>query len=138
MVMMRLIVLMTKNFSIPKKACKKNKTRTGLQLAGMVLLLVGIPVTASSDQLAQGKELVMQRSKGNCLACHAIADGELPGNIGPPLFAMKARFPDAEVLRKQIWDATVSNPDSRMPPFGRHGILSEEEIDLIVMYLYTL
>ena len=51
---------------------------------------------------------------------------------------MKLRFPDKAVLRAQVWDATERNPDSRMPPFGRHGILSEEEIDLIVDYIYSL
>ena len=87
---------------------------------------------------APGKALVMEKSKGNCLACHVIADGELAGNIGPPLIGMKARFPDPEDLRRQIWDATERNPDSRMPPFGRHGILDQQEIDLVVEYLYTL
>ena len=88
--------------------------------------------------MATGKDLTVQRSKGNCLACHVIDDGELPGTLGPPLFAMKARFPDAEDLFNQIWDASAKNPDSRMPPFGRHGILSREEINAIVEYLYTL
>lgn len=89
-------------------------------------------------QAMDGKALAMERSKGNCLACHAIADGELPGNIGPPLLAMKARFPDADVLRRQIWDARQSNPETRMPPFGEFGILDSHEIDLIVGFLYTL
>jgi sulfur-oxidizing protein SoxX len=88
--------------------------------------------------LARGKELVMARDRGNCLACHAIDDGKLPGNLGPPLFSMRLRFPDEELLRNQIWDATERNPDSRMPPFGKHGILDEEEIDHIVEYLYSL
>jgi len=87
---------------------------------------------------AAGKQLAMTRSKGNCLACHMIDDGELPGNLGPPLVAMQARFPDRSQLRAQIWDATARNPNTRMPPFGKHGILSEEEIDLIVEYVYTL
>ena len=105
------------------------------------LVLITSTVMATVTLAAQpldGKALVMERSKGNCLACHAIADGKLPGNLGPPLIAMKARFPDADVLREQIWDATSRNSDSRMPPFGRHGILSREEIELIVQYLYTL
>nr|NIQ97797.1 sulfur oxidation c-type cytochrome SoxX [Desulfuromonadales bacterium] len=51
---------------------------------------------------------------------------------------MQARFPDRAVLRAQIWDATARNPDSRMPPFGKYEILSEEEIELIVDYLYSL
>lgn len=107
----------------------------------LLLVLITSAVMATVTLAAQtvdGKALVMERSRGNCLACHAIADGKLPGNLGPPLVAMRARFPDANVLHAQIWDATSRNPDSRMPPFGRHGILSHEEIDLIVEYLYTL
>jgi len=107
-------------------------------LAGLLVVLSAVSGVVSAAQTLDGKALTMERSKGNCLACHAIADGELPGNIGPPLFAMKERFPEADTLRMQIWDATKRNPDSRMPPFGRYGILSRKEIDLIVQYLYTL
>ena len=63
---------------------------------------------------------------------------DLAGNIGPPLVAMKARFPDKAKLRAQIWDSTKSNQNSIMPPFGRHKILSEKEIDQIVEFIYTL
>jgi sulfur-oxidizing protein SoxX len=61
-----------------------------------------------------------------------------PGDIGPPLVAMKARFPDKAKLRAQVWDPQVANPGTRMPPYGKHKILSEKEIDAIVEYLYTL
>ena len=115
-----------------------NTIRTGFILTALSVLASGIAEADLSDQVPDGRALVMEKSKGNCLACHVIADGRQPGNIGPPLFAMKTRFPDAEILRQQIWDATSRNPDSRMPPFGRHGILSSEEIELIVQYLYTL
>jgi sulfur-oxidizing protein SoxX len=90
------------------------------------------------QRLVQGKQLTMAKSKGNCLACHAIEDGEFPGTIGPALVSMKLRFPDQAVLRAQIWNSTERNPDTHMPPFGLHGILTGEEIDLIVEYLYTL
>ena len=93
---------------------------------------------AAAERLAAGKQLAMARNKGNCLACHAIADGELPGNIGPPLIYMQQRFPDRAQLRAQIADPTVRNPNTVMPPFGRHRILSEDEIDLIVDYIHTL
>ncbi len=89
-------------------------------------------------RLEQGRELAFNRAKGNCLACHVIADGALPGNIGPPLIAMKQRFPERERLRAQIWDAGTRNPDSIMPPFGRHRILTDEEIGLLVDFLYSL
>jgi sulfur-oxidizing protein SoxX len=112
--------------------------RAGFILATLFILVSGVSEVVLSDQAPGGRALVMEKGKGNCLACHVIADGKQPGNIGPPLVGMKARFPDAENLRQQIWDATSRNPDSRMPPFGRHGILSSEEIELVVQYLYTL
>lgn len=93
---------------------------------------------ASDATIKMGKEAAFERTKGNCLACHMVDDGTSPGNIGPPLIAMKARFPDREKLRAQIWDATVANPASIMLPFGKHKVLSEAEIDAIVDYLYTL
>ena len=86
----------------------------------------------------QGKKLAFNRKKGNCLACHSIAGGSMAGNMGPPLVAMKARFPDKSKLRYQIWDATKANPNTVMPPFGRHKILSEKDIDLITEYVLTL
>ncbi len=103
--------------------------------SALVLLLSSI---AAADEVLEGRELAFNRDKGNCLACHAMAGGELPGNVAPPLLAMKQRYPDRAALAAQIADATVRNPASTMPPFGRHRILSEREIDLIVTYLYTL
>ena len=90
------------------------------------------------SRIEQGKALAFERRKGNCLACHVIEGGDLAGNYGPPLVEMKARYPDREQLKEQIWDAEVQNPATRMPPFGRHRILTEEEIDLVVDFLLTL
>jgi len=104
----------------------------------MFSLIFMAPLALSEDVLEQGKSLATERAKGNCLACHSMEDGQLPGNLGPPLLAMKARFPDRERLRLQIHDASSSNRHSRMPPFGRHQILTPEEIELIMDYLYTL
>lgn len=116
-------------------------TLAGVALvAGVALLL---PPTQSVAEEAQstvelGKALAFDRKKGNCLACHMMQDGNLAGNIGPILIAMKQRFPDKAVLRAQIWDSTVKNRGSVMPPFGRNRILTDEEIDLITDYVYTL
>jgi len=88
--------------------------------------------------IAEGKKIVEDRKKGNCLACHQIEGAELPGNIGPPLVGMKARFPDKAKLRSQIWDSTRNNPNSIMPPFGRNEILTEDEINKVVEYIYSL
>jgi sulfur-oxidizing protein SoxX len=99
------------------------------------------PITASAADAAaleKGKELAFDRKKGNCLACHQIEGGTLAGNIGPPLVAMKARFPDYEKMKAQIADPTVANPNTIMIPFGPHGVLTEEEIELVSQFVYTL
>ena len=111
---------------------------SGVALTAFFLLLTTTVGAAAAAGVAEGKRLATERSKGNCLACHMIEDGELPGNLGPPLLAMKVRFPNRETLTEQICDATIRNRDSRMPPFCRHGILTEDEVALIVDYLYTL
>lgn len=92
----------------------------------------------SKQRLAEGKQISFQRSKGNCLACHVIEDGDTPGDIGPPLIDLSVRFNDKQQLREQIWDATVFNPLTSMPPFGKNKILSEDEIDKVVDYLWSL
>ncbi len=118
-----------------------------LKTASSVLVLAGslalssvpsLSLAADTSATDQGKAISFDRKKGNCLACHQMADGKLPGNIGPPLVAMKARFPDKAKLRAQIWDATKINSNSIMPPFGRQQILSESDIDKIVEFVYTL
>ncbi len=107
-------------------------------ILGTVAVVPQVSVAAEPSVVEQGKELAFNRTKGNCLACHQIEGGDLPGNIGPPLFSMKQRFPDKTKLRAQIWDSNDKNPNSIMPPFGRHEILSEQEIDKIVEYVYSL
>lgn len=113
----------------------------------VLLFLAGAAVAASSaaelsGAAAEGKEIAFRNKGdsgvGNCLACHAIAGAESPGDMGPPLVQMKARFPDRELLRRRIHDATEFNPISAMPPFGKHRILTEAEIDALVEFLYTL
>jgi sulfur-oxidizing protein SoxX len=95
-------------------------------------------VAADASSLEKGKTLAFDRKKGNCLACHMIAGGNLPGNIGPPLVAMKARFPDRAVLRAQIYDARKKNANTIMIPFGPHAVMSDSEIDLVTDFIHTL
>ncbi len=91
-----------------------------------------------STQFKEGQELAFSRKKGNCLACHMIKGGASPGTIAPPLIVMKSRFPDKNKLRAQIWDASKRNPETSMPLFGRHEVLSEDEINKVVDYIYSL
>lgn len=110
-------------------------------LCTIISVLLSSPVMSAENEktnIAKGKDLAFDRTKGNCLACHTIEGGELAGTIGPPLLVMKLRFPERETMRAKIWDATVSNPQSVMPPFGKHRILSDDEIEHIVNFLYSL
>lgn len=91
----------------------------------------------NADAATQGGCVVVNRRKGNCMACHRIA-GLSSGDIAPPLAAMQQRFPDKVRLRAQIDDARRFNPDTVMPPFGTHNILSQDEIDKVVEFVLTL
>lgn len=104
----------------------------------LLALVFSCQAEPGQPELIEGKKLAFDRDKGNCLACHAIEDGESPGNIGPALANLTSRFKDKRQLRQQIWDATVFNPETSMPPFGRNKILTEAEIDRVVDYLWSL
>jgi sulfur-oxidizing protein SoxX len=102
---------------------------------GLLAMVNGAAQAQSS--VADGQKLAFSRSKGNCLTCHQIQGGDSPGNVGPPLAGMKARFPDRKQLAAIIFDETKRNPLTVMPPFGRNLILTEQEIDAIIDFLYT-
>ena len=126
-----------------RKTAKIISTATAIAALMGSLSLAPINSAFAADKKAmtpvqKGKKLAFHKKKGNCLACHAITGGTMAGNMGPPLVAMKARFPDKAKLRAQIWDATKANPNTAMPPFGRHKILSEKDIDLITEFIHTL
>lgn len=121
------------------KSSRRMVAMTGVLTILLTSSIFSGSVTAAGPGMVEaGKALAVNRKKGNCLACHGFDGGALPGNIGPPLLAMKARYPDKAKLRAQIWDATAVNPESAMVPFGRHKILTEGEIDKITEYIWTL
>jgi len=122
----------------PAKIFLSTAGATALVLGSLALSSVQVVNAADAKAIEEGKEIAFPRQKGNCLACHKIAGGDLPGNIGPELVNMKARYPDKAKLRAQIWDATTVNPNTIMPPFGKHKMLNEKEIDLVTEFIYTL
>ncbi len=107
-------------------------------LGGVFVAPAAVQAEAAEDVIKKGKAVAMDRRKGNCISCHMMDDGVSPGNLGPPLVAMKARFPDKEKLRSQIYDPETANANTRMPPFGKHAILTDDELDAVVEYIYTL
>lgn len=106
--------------------------------AALTGLIATAPVPA---QLLTGRELAHSQERGNCLACHrmpADSGAQTEADMGPVLEHMRERFPDRQRLRQRIWDARAFNPDTIMPPYGRHRILTEEEIDRVVDYIHGL
>jgi sulfur-oxidizing protein SoxX len=106
-------------------------------IAALLGSMALVPEVAVAGLVEDGKKVAENRKKGNCFTCHDYKGAHLAGNIGPPFIAMKARFPDKAKLRAQIWDATKANPNSMMPPFGKHGVLTEKEIDAVTEWVLT-
>ena len=110
-------------------------------LVGGVFVHLMSPARADDARnVAAGRQLAFEIAKGNCLACHQFprdSRANTLANIGPPLLAMRSRFPNRTQLRGRLWDPMLTNPNTVMPPFGKHKILSRDEIELIIDYLYT-
>jgi sulfur-oxidizing protein SoxX len=103
----------------------------------LAMLFAGAALTTQGAQ-ADGQNLAFDRAKGNCLTCHEIKGGPAPGNLGPPLADMKARFPNRKDLIAIVSDETKRDPLTVMPPFKRNLILTDKEIEEIVDFLQTL
>jgi sulfur-oxidizing protein SoxX len=106
------------------------------------LFLIGATVLSgparAQSAAAEGQKLAFDRGKGNCLTCHVIKGGDLPGSIGPELKDIKSKYPDRADLVAIVNDETKRNPQTVMPPFGRNRILTEQEISAVVDFLQTL
>ncbi len=119
-----------------------HKGAVGMSAVLACILLAGAIPAAAADAPAgdaeAGKAVANDRAKGNCVACHMIPGAQAPGTIGPALVAMKARYPDPAKLHAQIYDPTVANPQSAMPPFGRNRLLTEKELNDLTAYIWSL
>ena len=124
------------------KPGRSTSAAPALLLALLLALLIGVMTSAGSARAqsaaADGQKLAFDRGKGNCLTCHVIKGGDLPGTIGPELKDIKGKFPDRNELVAILNDETKRNPQTVMPPFGRNRILTEQEINAIVDFLQTL
>jgi L-cysteine S-thiosulfotransferase len=97
------------------------------------------PLAGSADN---GAKLVADRNRGgSCLACHVMGpagSADLPGNVGPDLSEIGNAGREDEYLFNYIYDARVYNAETVMPPWGSHGVFSDEEIGDMVAFLKTL
>jgi sulfur-oxidizing protein SoxX len=116
----------------------RSLTLPALALALMIGAVFPTLTAGAQSGVAEGQRLAFDRAKGNCLSCHEIKGGDLPGTIGPALKDIKTKYPDRSDLVAILTDETRRNPQTAMPPFGRNRILTEQEINAIVDYLQTL
>jgi sulfur-oxidizing protein SoxX len=109
-----------------------------LILALSTAAAMGSNRASAQSAVSEGQRLAFDRSKGNCLTCHEIKGGDLPGTIGPALTDIKSKYPDRNDLVAIVSDESKRNPQTVMPPFGRNRILTEQEINAVVDFLQTL
>ena len=114
-----------------------------------LLLTFSLAGSCAPQALAQanavsGQALFAEERKGNCFACHKTPTNASrigASNIGPPLEAIRQKYAtpaDRVRLRDSIRDQSAVNASTIMPPYGKHRILTEVEIDDIVAFLETL
>ena len=111
-----------------------------LAIFGLAAFAAGLalPVPAKAQS---GRELFVRADKGHCIACHQVPDGAGPAtrsDLGPRLEGTRLRALDRARLRELLIDPSRANPDSVMPPFGRHRILDAAEIERVIDYLHAL
>lgn len=131
------------NANVPSSVRRESVCPSVVQILFFCLLLLVAGSARASEQarIEAGRRLAHDFEKGNCLACHSAPTDPTAitrANIAPPFIGMRERFKDHELLRRQIWDAALRNPNTIMPPFGRHLILTDDEIDLIMEYVLSL
>lgn len=99
---------------------------------------LALPVPA---QTQSGRELFVRADKGYCIACHQVPEGAgaaTRSDVGPRLDGATTRALGRAKLRELLGDPTLANPDTLMPPFGRHHILDAGEIERVIDYLHAL
>jgi L-cysteine S-thiosulfotransferase len=90
---------------------------------------------------APALDLFVRADKGNCIACHQLPAGAGPAtraDLGPRLEGTRMRALGRGALRQALVDPTRANPDTVMPPFGRHRLLDAAEIERLVQFLEAL
>jgi sulfur oxidation c-type cytochrome SoxX len=86
----------------------------------------------------RGKEIAMSKSDRNCATCHQLPGDEWPGTVGNSLLHYKTRGYTDDRVYQQLYDARKFNPNSIMPPFGSHNLLSDQDLRDIVAYLQSI
>jgi L-cysteine S-thiosulfotransferase len=104
-------------------------------------LAIAAALPAWPQRAPTALEVFVQRDKGYCIACHQLPAGVGPAStsdLGPKLEGTRMRTLGKAGIRAAIVDPTAANPDTVMPPFGRHRILDAKQVDQLVEFLDAL
>ena len=106
---------------------------------------------AHAQDATTGLQIISDRAKGNCVACHSLPgqidnSGGITSNFGPALRGVANRYNPLQ-LRQWVNDARQIKPDTLMPPFGSTAglnlpqpaiaVLTPEQIEHVVAALQT-
>jgi sulfur-oxidizing protein SoxX len=109
-------------------------------------------LTGAPGDAARGRAIVVDRTRGLCLLCHAgpFSEERFQGNLAPDLTGVGGRLSPGQ-LRLRLVDGRALNPETIMPSYyslaglarvGRawqgRPILSAAEIEDVVAFLATL
>ena len=142
-------------------ACKRKTTGYFLQMGRVEPTAVRIgnrpgiekSLTGVSGDPGAGRKIIIDRKRGNCLACHrvnALKDQPFHGDIGPSLNSVARRYNEPQ-MRQMLVDARKYFPKTIMPPFHSNDgvirvrskfvgktILTAQEIENVIAFLKTL
>jgi L-cysteine S-thiosulfotransferase len=111
-----------------------------MRFAAAVLVLASTTALGVAAQPSP-LDLFVRADKGNCIACHQLPQGARPttrADVGPRLEGARMRSLGKASLRETLVDPMQANPDTVMPPYGRHRLLDPAEIDRLVEFLLAL
>lgn len=106
-------------------------------LAAVAALAAG----SAWGQAGDGRAIFADPARGNCIACHQVPAGAGPSvrsDVGPRLDAARLRGWDRARLRELLHDPMRANPGTVMPPYGRHRLLDDREIERLIDFLHAL
>jgi L-cysteine S-thiosulfotransferase len=93
-----------------------------------------------SGDPTKGRALFLDRAKGPCTGCHLVPGDDVwpAGSVGPDLSTLGDRLLPDQYLYQLLWDPRVVFSNTAMPPWGRNGLFTPEELADLVAYLQTL
>jgi len=100
-----------------------------------------VVVRTVTGDAARGRALAFDRTRGGgCMVCHVMGPGTppSPGNVGVDLTEIGTAGRTDQWLYNYIFDPRVYNPESVMPPWGKHSFFDDREIRDMVAFLKTL